>query len=83
MIIGVIAVNWAARRGHSETLDVKVNEDPEIARVFYRREQPSGGLQTVRAESLDSLTLHIGIIAVAMLIGQGMLSALQGIEPWL
>lgn len=83
VIIGVIAVNWAARRGHSETLDVKANEDPEIARGFYRREQPSGGLQTVRTESLDSLTLHIGIIAVAILIGQGMLSALQGLEQWL
>src|SRR5690625_67460 len=83
VIIGVIAVNWAARRGHSETLDVKANEDPEIARGFYRREQPSGGLQTVRSESLDSLTLHVGIIAVAILIGQGILSGLQAIEQWL
>src|SRR5699024_5294353 len=36
-IIGVIAVNWAARRGHSGTLDVTANEDPEMARGFYRR----------------------------------------------
>ncbi len=83
VIIGVIAVNWAARRGHSQTLDVKSNEDPEIARGFYRREQPSGGMQTVRAESLDTLTLHVGIIAVAILIGQGILSGLQAIEQWL
>src|SRR5690625_256290 len=83
VIIGVIAINWAARRGHSETLDVRANEDLEIARGFYRREQPSGGMQTVRSESLDTLTLHIGIIAVAILIGQGILSALQAIEQWL
>lgn len=83
VIIGVIAVNWAARRGHSETLDVAANKDPEIARGVYSREQPSGGLLTVRTESLDTLTLHIGIIAVAVLIGQGLLSGLQAIEQWL
>src|SRR5699024_3329311 len=73
----------AARRGHSETLDVAANKDPEIARGVYSREQPSGGLLTVRTESLDTLTLHIGIIAVAVLIGQGLLSGLQAIEQWL
>lgn len=83
VIIGVIAVNWAARRGHSETLDVSANKDPEIARGIYSREQPSGGLLTVRTESLDTLTLHIGIIAIAVLIGQGLLSGLQAIEQWL
>lgn len=83
VIIGVIAVNWAARKGHSETLDVSANKDPEIARGIYSREQPSSGLLTVRTESLDTLTLHISIIAVAVLIGQGMLSALQAIEQWL
>lgn len=83
VIIGVIAVNWAARRGHSETLDVESNQDPEIAQGFYHRDQPSGGAQTVRSESLDSLTLHIGIIAVAIIIGQGILSGLQAVEQWL
>lgn len=83
VIIGVIAVNWAARRGHSETLDVSANKDPEVARGIYSREQPSGGLLTVRTESLDTLTLHIGIIAVAVLIGQVLLSGLQAVEQWL
>lgn len=83
VIIGVIAVNWAARRGHSETLDVESNQDPEIAQGFYHRDQPSGGAQTVRSESLDTLTLHIGIIAVAIIIGQGILSGLQAVEQWL
>ena len=83
VIIGVIAVNWAARRGHSETLDVESNQDPEIAQGFYHRDRPSGGAQTVRSESLDTLTLHIGIIAVAIIIGQGILSGLQAVEQWL
>ena len=83
VIIGVIGVNWAARRGHSKTLDVSANRDPEIARGLYDSEQPSGGSLTVRTESVDSLTLHIGIIALAVLIGQGLLSGLQAIEQWL
>lgn len=83
VIIGVIAINWAARRGHSETLDVESNQDPETAQGFYHRDQPSGGAQTVRSESLDTLTLHIGIIAVAIIIGQGILSGLQAVEQWL
>lgn len=83
VIIGVIAVNWAARRGHSETLDVSANRDPEIARGLYEHEQPSVGAQTVRSDSLDSMTFHIGIIAVAVLIGQGILSALQALEQWI
>lgn len=83
VIIGVIAVNWAARRGHSETLDVRAKKDPEIARGLYDRKQPSSGAQTTRADSLDTLTLHIGIIALAILIGQLMLSGLQAVEQWL
>lgn len=83
VIIGVIGVNWAARRGHSETLDVKASKDPEIARGLYDRDQPSGGAQTTRSESLDTLTMHIGIIALAILIGQGLLMGLQAIEQLL
>lgn len=83
VIIGVIAVNWAARKGHSKTLDVSANRDPEIASGLYSREKPASGRLTVRTESLDSLTLHIGIIALAVIIGQGMLSLLQAIEQWL
>ncbi len=83
VIVGVIGVNWAARRGHSQTLDVKASQDPEIARGLYDVDQPSGGAQTTRSESLDTLTLHIGIIALAILIGQGLLMGLQAIEQLL
>lgn len=80
VIIGVIAVNWAARRGHSETLDVSTPQAAETARGLYSGDKPSGGQQTIRSEALDSMTFHIGIIAVAVLIGQGLLSGLQAIE---
>src|SRR5690625_7364274 len=70
VIIGVIAVNWAARRGHSETLDVSTPQAAEAARGLYSGDKPSGGQQTIRSEALDSMTFHIGIIAVTGLIGQ-------------
>src|SRR5699024_9610662 len=42
VVIGVIGVNWAARRGHSQTLDISAQRDPEEARGIYSRDQPSG-----------------------------------------
>src|SRR5699024_1697789 len=83
VVIGVIGVNWAARRGHSQTLDISAQRDPEEARGIYSRDQPSGSLLTVRPDALDSLTLHIGVVAISVLIGQGLLSGLQAIEQWL
>ncbi|HIW47383.1 MAG TPA: sodium:glutamate symporter [Candidatus Yaniella excrementigallinarum] len=83
VVIGVIGVNWAARRGHSQTLDISAQRDPEEARGIYSRDQPSGSLLTVRPDALDSLTLHIGVVAISVLIGQGLLSGLQALEQWL
>src|SRR5699024_12356842 len=81
--IGVIGSNWAARRGHSQPLDISAQRDPEEARGIYSRDQPSGSLLTVRPDALDSLTLHIGVVAISVLIGQGLLSGLQALEQWL
>lgn len=83
VIIGVIAVNWAARRGHSETLDVSAHQKAETARGLYGKDKPSGGQLTIRSEALDSMTFHIGVIAVSVLLGQGLLTGLQAIEQML
>src|SRR5699024_8851563 len=83
VVIGVIGVNWAARRGHSQTLDISAQRDPEEARGIYSRDQPSGSLLTVRPDALDSLTLHIGVVGITGLIGQGLVSGLQALDPWL
>lgn len=81
IVIGVIAVNWAARKGHAHFLDAGAGTS-ESARtgVYNRDERPTGATLTVRPESLEALTLHVGIVAVAILIGQGLLSGLQAIE---
>lgn len=81
VIIGVIAVNWAARRGHSRVLDANAAM-PESERkgVYPQDGQPSGSRLTVSGASLETLTLHFGIVALAILIGQGILMALQALE---
>jgi len=81
IVIGVIAVNWAARKGHARFLDANAGMSESTRTGVYRgEERPIGATLTVRPESLEALTLHVGIIAVAILIGQGLLSGLQAIE---
>lgn len=81
IVIGVIAVNWAARKGHAQFLDAASGTSASTRTGVYKQdERPSGATLTVRPESIEALTLHVGIVAVAILIGQGLLSGLQAIE---
>ena len=81
VIVGVIAVNWAARRGHCAYLDANRQvSGAGSTRVYEKNERPYGTVLTIRPESLESMTLHVGIVAVAILIGQGVLSGLQALE---
>lgn len=81
ILVGVIAVNWAARTGHSQFLDSKAElPEDEQRGVYAGDDQPSGGKLTVRASSLESLTLHIGIVGLAIVIGQLLLMGMQAIE---
>lgn len=81
VIIGVIAVNWAARTGRSATLDTASEMSVSERRGYYPKgERPSGSTQTTRGASIDSMTFHVGIVALAVIIGQVLLSALQAIE---
>ena len=81
IVIGVIAVNWAARKGHAQFLTANGGTSESTRRgVYASDERPTGATLTVRPESLEALTLHVGIVAVAILVGQGLLSGLQAIE---
>lgn len=81
VIIGVFAVNWAARSGHSEVLDAKAEMPESVKRGLYAKdEHPAGATLTTRAASVETLTFHIGIVALAILIGQGLLSGMQALE---
>lgn len=85
VIIGVIAVNWAARTGKSEVLDAEVQTEKSVAKGVYAEDDDTehAGVLTTRSASLETLTFSFGIVALAIFIGQGMLSFFQWIEQLL
>lgn len=84
VLIGVVAVNWAARTGKSEVLDAKAERPhSEKSGVYQEDEQPSAGRLTTRSASVETLTFHVGIIALAVIIGQLILSGMQALEALL
>ncbi|WP_144794338.1 sodium/glutamate symporter [Kocuria palustris] len=81
VIVGVFAVNWAARKGHATALDADAEMPVWERRGLHAGDgKPSAGRETTRTAAVETLTLHVGVVALAVLIGQLMLSALQAIE---
>lgn len=83
IVTGIVLVNWGARSGRAVCLDGRaasvshgqrrgVIEDHEAPRTL--------GSMTVRPESMEPLTLHLAMIALAILIGVGLLEALSWLE---
>ena len=70
IIVGMVLINWAARRGHlaggrrPTTLSAI-----ERAGIIPRDKRPSAGRLTVSSDAIGSLTLHIVVIGMAVLIG--------------
>ncbi len=78
IIVGMILINWAERKGYV-TKRAKIEdqlEDDTIAVIPVDR-RPSAGKLTVSADAIESFTLHVAIVGLAILIGyllkQGML----------
>lgn len=81
IVIGIAAINWAVRTGRTEVISTssKLPEN-ELKGLYSADEQPSAGQLTVRSSSVESMTLHVGFIALAILVGQLLLSGLQWVE---
>jgi len=70
IVIGVILINWAARKGYLEVLQKKdVVSLKNNTGLYAVEERPSAGNQTTSADSIDSLAFHLSIIGIAVLIG--------------
>jgi ESS family glutamate:Na+ symporter len=81
IITGIILINWAAKRGYVSTfkyLDERTAE--ELAGLYPVGKRPSAGQQTVSADSIDSVALHLAIIGIAVFIGYGIKVILMAIE---
>ena len=70
IIIGMWLINLAVRRGF--VANVRVFEQQsrnEQTGIYDYESQPPAGRQTVSADSIDSLALHLAIVGIAILIG--------------
>lgn len=80
---GIVLINWGVRNGKSAVLDKDVGEIPQSQQRGLidqgDRPVPTGGM-TVRSESIEPLTLHFAFVAMAILVGLGILEALTWIE---
>lgn len=81
VVLGIILVNWAARRGYVQNVRRFSDRDRLQQRGIYRWEaQPSAGVQTVYCDSIDSLAWHIALVGIAILLGFAMLHGLRELE---
>ena len=83
IVFGMILVNWAARRGHTARRErpedvAEVPEDDSIAVIPVDR-RPSAGRLTVSADAIESFTLHLVVVGMAILMGVGIQKALQAL----
>lgn len=81
IILGMILVNWAHRRGYV-TQVVPFEQQDRLHRMgLYRKEEmPSAGRQTVLCDSIDSLAWHIALIGLAVGIGYILLTLCRQAE---
>ncbi|WP_017614070.1 sodium/glutamate symporter [Nocardiopsis salina] len=81
VIIGIILINWGARRNKTHVIDADNRGTAnEQAGLVERENRTAGSTMTIHPSSMDPLTLHFGLIAVAVIIGQLILSGLQWLE---
>lgn len=81
IVIGIALINWGVRTGKTEILkgDVKLSVEEQKG-LFRKDEYYSAGKLTSRPASVEPLSLHMAIMAVAILIGWLMLEALRWVE---
>ena len=81
IVIGIGLINWGVRTGKTEELkgDVKMSV-AEQKGLFRSDEYYSAGTMTSRPSSVEPFSLHMSIVAVAILIGWCILEGLRWIE---
>ena len=81
IIVGIALINWGVRNGKTEILknDVQLSIDEQRG-LFRKDEYCSAGKMTSRPTSVEPLSLHIAIMALAILTGWFILEGLRWIE---
>ncbi len=81
IIIGMILVNWAFRKGFVKltTTPGNIPEDDSISVIPVDR-RPSAGKLTVKSDVIESFTLHIVAVGLAIGIGYAIKTLLMAVE---
>lgn len=81
IVVGMVLVNVATRRGWTTLRQspASVSEDDSIGIIPVDR-RPSAGKLTVKADAIESFTLHIALVGVAVLIGYALQQALAQLD---
>ena len=87
IIIGMVLINWAVRKGYVQRACMidSATEDDSIGVIPIDR-RPSAGKLTVSSDAIESFTLHIVVVGIAIglgiLIKQG-IGMVDTFSPWL
>ena len=87
IVVGMALVNWAVRKGYvTEKKPPHENiEEEDWTGSIPHDQRPKAGKLTVSSDVIEALSLHLVIVAAAILIGYGfkeLLILLQGIIPF-
>ncbi len=82
ILVGMVLVNWAIRKGHvSEKKPPSENiEEEDWTGSLPKGKRPEAGRLTVSSDVIESLSLHLVVVAAAILIGYGFKQLLLGLE---
>ena len=87
IVIGMVLINWAVRKGYVQHAAKFNKDDPEYSTgVIPIDRRPSAGKLTVSSDAIESFTLHLVFVAIA--IGFGMLikyglAEIETLSPWI
>lgn len=81
IVIGIALINWGVRTGKTEILKGDARMSVEEQKGLFREDEHyEAGKMTSRPASVEPLSLHMSIMAVAILIGWSILEALRWVE---
>lgn len=81
IIIGIALINWGVRTGRTEILKGDVRMSVEEQKGLFRDDEHyPAATMTSRPASVEPLSLHIAIVALAILVGWCILEALRWME---
>lgn len=81
IIVGIALINWGVRTGRTELLKGDVQMSVEEQKGLFRADEHyPAGTMTSRPASVEPLSLHMAIVALAVLVGWCILEALRWVE---